>query len=184
MSLTVKDVEQLQAKLVEDHLDYQLELVDGKIIVMRPSDIVSSEIGAELISLLRNWVKPRRLGRVFDSSGGFILPDSNLCAPNVSFVSAERLKRSKRYFAEMVPDLTVEIKSQSNRIKPLQEKIQSFLELGARVGILIDPDKQSVTVYRSTTEPVVLTDGDILRIPELFPGWEVPISELWPVEFD
>ncbi len=184
MSLTVKDVEQLQAKLVEDHLDYQLELVDGKIIVMGPSDIVSSEIGAELISLLRNWVKPRRLGRVFDSSGGFILPDSNLCAPNVSFVSAERLKRSKRYFAEMVPDLTVEIKSQSNRIKPLQEKIQSFLELGARVGILIDPDKQSVTVYRSTTEPVVLTDGDILRIPELFPGWEVPISELWPVEFD
>ncbi len=184
MSLTVKDLEQLQAKLTEDHLDYQLELVDGKIIVMGPSDIVSSEIGAELISLLRNWVKPRRLGRVFDSSGGFILPDSNLRAPDVSFVSAERLKRSKRYFAEMVPDLTVEIKSQSDRIKPLQEKIQSFLELGARVAILIDPDKQTVTVYRSTSEPVVLTDGDILTIPELFPGWEVPISELWPVEFD
>jgi Uma2 family endonuclease len=184
MSLTVKDLEQLQAKLTEDHLDYQLELVDGKIIVMGPSDIVSSEIGAELISLLRNWVKPRRLGRVFDSSGGFILPDSNLRAPDVSFVSAGRLKRSKRYFAEMVPDLTVEIKSQSDRIKPLREKIESFLELGARVAILIDPDKQTVTVYRSTSEPVVLTDGDILTIPELFPGWEVPISELWPVEFE
>ena len=184
MSLTVKDLEQVQAKFSEDHLDYQLELVDGKIIVMGPSDIVSSEIGAELISLLRNWVKPRRLGRVFDSSGGFILPDSNLRAPDVSFVSAERLKRSKRYFAELVPDLTVEIKSQSDRIKPLREKIESFLKLGAKVGILIDPDKHTVTIYRPTGNPVLLNDGDILTIPELFPGWEVPISELWPVEFE
>src|ERR671932_1395690 len=93
MSLTVKDLEKLQTQLCEVHLDYQLELIDGKIIVMGPSDIVSSEIGAELIRLLANWVKPRRLGRVFDSSGGFILSDSNLRAPDVSFVSAERLKR-------------------------------------------------------------------------------------------
>lgn len=184
MSLSVKDLEQLQAKFSQEHLDYQLELVDGKIIIMGPSDIVSSEIGAELISLLRNWVKPRRLGRVFDSSGGFILPDSNLRAPDVSFVSAERLKRSQRYFAEMVPDLTVEIKSQSDRLKPLREKIESFLTLGAKVGILIDPDKHTVTIYRPTGEPVVLIDGDLLTIPELFPGWEVPICELWPVEFE
>ena len=54
MSLTVTDLEQLQKNFSEDHLDYQLELVDGKIIVMGPSDIVSSEIGAEFISLLRN----------------------------------------------------------------------------------------------------------------------------------
>ena len=184
MSLTVKDLEQVQAKFSEDHLDYQLELVDEKIIVMGPSDIVSSEIGAELIRLLANWVKPRRLGRVFDSSGGFILPDANLRAPDVSFVSAERLKRSKRYFAEIVPDLTVEIKSQSDRLKPLQEKIESFLKLGAKVGILIDPDKLTVTIYRPTGNPVLLNDGDILTIPELFPGWEVPISQLWPVEFE
>lgn len=184
MSLSVKDLEQLQAKFSEEHLDYQLELVDGKIIVMGPSDIVSSEIGAELISVLRNWVKPRQLGRVFDSSGGFILPDSNLRTPDVSFVTAERLKRSQRYFAQMVPDLTVEIKPQSDRIKPLREKIQSFLELGAKVGILIDPDQHTVTIYRPTSNSVLLNDGDILTIPELFPGWEVPISELWPVEFE
>lgn len=73
MSLTVKDLEQLQAKLTEDHLDYQLELVDGKIIVMGPSDIISSEIGVQFSRFLANWVTPRRLGRVFESSGGFIL---------------------------------------------------------------------------------------------------------------
>jgi Uma2 family endonuclease len=184
MSLTVKDLEELQTQLNEAHLDYQLELVDGKIIVMGPSDIVSSEIAVELSSLLRNWVKPRKLGRVFDSSGGFILPNSNLTAPDVSFVCAERLQRSPRYFGQLVPDLVVEIKSQSDRIKPLQEKVLLFLSLGARVGILIDPDKYTLTIYRPNTEPTVLIDGDTLTIPELFPGWEVKISELWPVEFE
>jgi Uma2 family endonuclease len=46
MSLTIEDLERLKAKLQDDNLDYQLELVDGKIIVMGPSDIYSSEIGA------------------------------------------------------------------------------------------------------------------------------------------
>ena len=182
--LTVADLEQLQGILCEAHLDYQLELVDGKIIIMGPSDIVSSEIGAELVSLLRNWVKPRKLGRVFESSGGFILPNSNLTAPDVSFVVADRLKQSKRYFAELVPDLVVEIKSQSDRLKPLREKIQSFIELGAKVGILIDPDKRTVTLYTPTAEAVVLRDGDMISIPELLPGWEVPVAELWPIDFE
>ncbi|NER05265.1 MAG: Uma2 family endonuclease, partial [Okeania sp. SIO3C4] len=110
--VTVKDLEIVQKTILEAGLDYQLELEDGKISVMGPSDIVSSEITAELLRLLGNWVKPRRLGRLFDSSGGFILPDSNLKAPDVSFVSAERLPRTVRYFGEMVPELVVEIKSQ------------------------------------------------------------------------
>lgn len=182
--LTVADLEQLQGILCEAHLDYQLELVDGKIIIMGPSDIVSSEIGAELVSLLRNWVKPRKLGRVFESSGGFILPNSNVTAPDVSFVTADRLKQSKRYFAELVPDLVVEIKSQSDRLKPLREKIQSFIELGAKVGILIDPDKRTVTIYTPTAEPVVLRDSDTISIPELLPGWEIAVTELWPIDFE
>jgi Uma2 family endonuclease len=182
--LTVADLEQLQGILCEAHLDYQLELVDGKIIIMGPSDIVSSEIGAELVRLLLNWVKPRKLGRVFESSGGFILPNSNLTAPDVSFVTASRLKQSKRYFAELVPDLVVEIKSQSDRLKPLREKIQSFIKSGAKVGILIDPDKHTVTIYTPTAEPVVLRDGDMISIPELLPGWEVAVTELWPIDFE
>jgi Uma2 family endonuclease len=182
--LTVADLEQLQGILSEAHLDYQLELVDGKIIIMGPSDIVSSEIGAELVRLLLNWVKPRKLGRVFESSGGFILPNSNLTAPDVSFVTADRLKQSKRYFAELVPDLVVEIKSQSDRLKPLREKIQSFIKSGAKVGILIDPDKRTVTIYTPKAEPVVLRDGDMISIPELLPGWEIAVTELWPIDFE
>jgi Uma2 family endonuclease len=181
--MTIKDLENVQKTLCEAGHDYQIELENGKIIVMGPSDIVSSEIAAEFLRLLGNWVKPRRLGRLFDSAGGFIMPDKNLKAADVSFVRASRLRQSVRYFAEIVPDLVVEIKSQSDRIKPIENKLKKFLEMGYQVGILIDPDDATVTIYRLTGEPILLRNEDILTIPELFPGWELPITELWPSVF-
>ena len=181
--MTLKDLEKVQKTFQEAGQDYQVELESGKIIIVGPSDIVSSEIGIRLSAFLFVWVNPRRLGRVFDSAGGFILPDANLTAPDVSFVRAARLRQSPRYFGELVPDLVVEIKSQSDRIKPLEKKIKNFIELGAQVGILIDPDEETVTVYRQEGEPIVLGNEDILTVAELFPGWELPISELWPPIF-
>ena len=152
----------------------------------------SEEIGARLITFLNNWVMSRRLGRITGSSAGFIIPsiedgDSekrNLRAPDVSFIRADRLKKTKRDFVELVPDLMVEIKSKSDRIKPLEEKIHLFLQLGSVVGILIDPDKLTVTVYRLNQAPVVLQNGDTLILPDLLPGWELAVSELWPPEFE
>ncbi|TAG63197.1 MAG: Uma2 family endonuclease, partial [Oscillatoriales cyanobacterium] len=143
-AMTVKDLNQVQMLFSEAGLDYTIELEDGKISVMGPSDIVSSEIGSILIRLLGNWVYPRRLGRVFDSAGGFIMPNTNVKAPDVSFVRAARLRQSPRYFGELVPDLVVEIKSQSDRIKAIETKVLKFIELGAVVGILIDPDEETV----------------------------------------
>ena len=181
--MTIKDVEQVQTAFSEAGLDYDVELTNGRISIVGPSDIVSSEISSRLIAFLFTWVNPRRLGRVFDSAGGFILPDSNLTAPDVSFVRAARLRQSPRYFGELVPDLVVEIKSQSDRIKPLVTKILNFIKLGAVIGILIDPDEETVTVYRHQGEPTILNNGDILTLPELFPGWELAVSELWPPIF-
>ncbi|BAZ85039.1 Uma2 family endonuclease [Dolichospermum compactum] len=181
--MTLKDVEQVQTAFSEAGLDYDVELTNGRISIVGPSDIVSSEISSRLIAFLFAWVNPRRLGRVFDSAGGFILPDSNLTAPDVSFVRAARLRQSPRYFGELVPDLVVEIKSQSDRIKPLVTKILNFITLGAVMGILIDPDEETVTVYRHQGEPTILNNGDILTLPELFPGWELAVSELWPPIF-
>ncbi len=183
-SMQLKDLEIIRSTLKQAGYDYQLELQAGQINIVGPSDIVSSEIGAEFSRQLGNWIKPRRLGRVFDAAGGFILPNTDLTAPDVSFVKAERLRQSVRYFGELVPDLVVEIKSQSDRIKPLEKKVQQFLAMGASVGILIDPDLYTVTIYRLNNNPVVLANNDVLTIPELLPGWELSIAELWPVEFN
>ena len=182
-AMTLKDLNQVQTLFSEAGLDYKIELEDGRLSIVGPSDIVSSEISSRLIAFLFAWINPRRLGRVFDSAGGFIMPDTNVKAPDVSFVRAARLRQSPRYFGELVPDLVVEIKSQSDRIKLIETKVLKFIELGATLGILIDPDEETVTIYRSTGEPTVLGNGDILTVAELFPGWELPVSELWPPIF-
>ena len=182
--MTIKDVERIELILGEAGFDYQLELEEGSIIIVGPSDIIASEVSLEFARQLSNWVKPRRLGRVFDSAGGFILPGGDLKAPDVSFVLRDSLPRSIRYFANLVPDLVVEVKSQSDRIAKLQQKIKMFLAQGVKVGILIDPDELTVTLYLPEREPIVFRDGETLAIPSLLPGWELQISELWPPVFD
>jgi Uma2 family endonuclease len=112
------------------------------------------------------------------------MPNGDLLGPDVSFVRAERMSRSPRSFAQIVPDLVVEVRSATDNIKPLREKIEMFLLLGSQVGILIDPKNFKVIVYRPNSQLVELDNQDILTIPEILPGWELSISELWPPVFD
>ncbi len=181
MSLTVEDLENLQAKLGND---YRLELVDGEIIVMSPSGYESDEVATRMAAKLFNWVDERRLGRVTGSSAGFTLPNADTRAPDVSFVLAKHLRRSPQKFAEVLPDLMVEVKSPTDSLQKLREKINVFLELGSTVGILINPESRWVEVHRSGQATITLRDGEILAVPDLLPGWEVPIAELWAPEFD
>jgi Uma2 family endonuclease len=192
MSISLHDVEKLQAL----YPDYQIELREGKLIIMSPSDSVSGEIGARFSALLGTWVYNHNLGRVLDASTGFRLPNGDLLSPDVSFVARERLKQNPRTYLSVVPELIVEIKSSRDRLRELEEKIALFLRQGVQVGILIDPDTHTVSVYRSgglskngdsgeSLPPVTpLRDGDILSIPELFPGWGIPITSLWPPVYE
>ena len=192
MSITLHDVERLQA-LYPNH---QIELREGNIVIMSPSDSVSGEVGVQFSTLLNMWVRKHNLGRVFDASTGFRLPNGDLLSPDVSFVSRERLKQNPRTYLSVVPELIVEIKSSRDRLRTLEEKITLFLSQGVQVGLLIDPDTQTVSIYRfdrsSTTaesaaflpQRTTLHNGETLSIPELFPGWEIPITSLWPPVYE
>ena len=192
MSISFHDVERLQAL----YPDRQIELREGKLIIMSPSDSVSGEVGARFSMLLSTWVYTHNLGRILDSSTGFRLPNGDLLSPDVSYVSRERLKQNPRTYLSVVPELIVEIKSSRDRLRELEEKIALFLDQGVQVGLLIDPDTHTVTVYRSSglskdaesgeAIPLgtTLHNGDTLTIPELFPGWEIPITSLWPSVYE
>ena len=189
MSISFRDVERLQA-LYPDH---QIELKEGKIIIMSPSDGVSGEIGMRFGRFLDTWVDEHNLGHVLNASTGFRLPNGDVLSPDVSFVSRERLKQVPRTYLPVIPELVVEIKSSTDRVSELQEKMHLFLSQGVKVGILINPDTRTVAIYRmgknaesGQSVPLVMTlkDGDTLTIPELFPGLEIPISRIWPRVFD
>lgn len=180
MSLTIKDLEQMQVA----YPDYRMELVEGNIVVMSPSGYESEEVGTEFARLLSNWVRPRKLGRVVGSSAGFRLPNTDLRAPDVSFVLAQRLKRSTEDYAELVPDLVVEVRSKTDSLDKLRQKIQEFISLGAQIGILIDPKTRTLEVYRTGETVIILRDGDVLTLPDLIPGWEVAIADIWAPVFE
>ncbi|MGI0479909.1 Uma2 family endonuclease [Geminocystis sp. CENA526] len=179
MTLTIEDIDKIQ----QQNPDLKYELREGEIIIMSPSDFFSEEVGTNFSSKLRNWVNSRKLGRVTGSSAGFIMPNGDLLAPDVAFVKAEKLKISPRSYAQVVPDLVVEIKSASDRINKLETKLKNFLNFGVTVAILIDPDEHIVKIFRSNREVEILTDEDVLMISDLFPQWQLKIVDLWPEIF-
>ena len=192
MSISLHDVEKIQALYPE----HQIELREGKLILMSPSDSVSGGVGVRFSTLLGNWVYTHNRGQVLDASTGFRLPNGDVLAPDVSFVSRERLKHNPRTYLSVIPELIVEIKLSRDRLRELEEKIALFLDQGVQVGLLIDPDTHTVRVYRASglskdaesgetiSQGTTLHDGDSLSIPDLFPGWEIPITSLWPSEYE
>ncbi|MGB3508512.1 MAG: Uma2 family endonuclease [Microcoleaceae cyanobacterium] len=181
-NLTVKDLKKLQV----DYPDYRMELVSGEIIIMSPSGLESDEVAAAIIAQLWNWVRPRKLGRVIASSGGFSLPnaDGDIRTPDASFISAEKLPRPTEDYIKLVPDLIFEVKSKSDKLPKLHQKILDFLELGTIVGVLVDPRSRTMEVYRLNQDKIVLRDGDILELAEILPGWKLPVIEVWAPEFE
>ncbi|MFB2976353.1 Clp protease N-terminal domain-containing protein [Microseira sp. BLCC-F43] len=147
------------------------------------TDFVYAEISARFCALLFAWIEPRKLGRVIGDRTEFHLPDGEVLTPRIAFVAAERLKRVPRIYPELAPDMFVEIKSAFDQLPRLQEKVQQAIALGVKVGLLIDPDEQTVTIYCPDGTVTTLRDRDVLTVPELLPGWELPVSNLWSPMF-
>jgi len=155
----------------------------GECIVMPPTGGETSEQNAEITMQLRAWAKRDGTGTSFDSSGGFLLPNTAVRSPDAAWVKTSRLAalstEQRRKFIPLCPDFVIEIRSPNDSLNALQEKMQEYLANGARLGWLIDPDQRRVLVYRPAVPVDVVENPDALSGTPVLPGFVLDLHEVW-----
>lgn len=160
------------------------ELTDGELVMMAPASGGHGEIASALGSWLYMHVRSHGLGKVYAAETGFILsrnPDTVL-APDVAFVSRERLPAGGlpyRGFVPFAPDLAAEVLSPDDRQVDVEEKIQRWLDAGTKAVWIINPQRRTVTVHRSSRDPRMLREADVLLGEDVVPGFELKVAELF-----
>jgi len=159
------------------------ELVQGRIVQMSPAGGRHGELALAIGSLLRTCVKSQRIGKVYAAETGIYIqrnPDT-VRAPDAMFVSNERLARitDPAKFLDVAPDLAVEVLSLTDTWTEIETKIAEYLAIGVRLVWLIDPDPQTITIYRPSGERTRLSRSDALSGEDVLPDFSVPIAEIF-----
>lgn len=155
----------------------------GDIIVMAPTGGETGNRNADITAQLVTWTKRDSTGAAFDSSTGFKLPNGADRSPDGSWVRKSKLAalthEQKLKFMPLCPDFVIELLSPTDTLAATQAKMSEYLENGARLGWLIDPEMRHIHVYRPRQAVVVLENVlEIAADPEL-PGFVLDLREIW-----
>jgi Uma2 family endonuclease len=173
------------AAIAAANRDLRLErTAQGELVVNPPTGWETGErncsISGELYLWWRNAGEP---GKVFDSSTGFILPNGATRAPDASWVSRERWQtltpEQKGTFANVCPDFVVELRSSSDTLKSLQDKMREYIDNGAKLGWLIDPQQRRVEIYQPDLAVEVLENPAELSGAAVLPGFMLNLRLVW-----
>ncbi len=159
------------------------ELIDGELIDMGNSGALHGYICSILVMALMNYILPRKLGIILDSSTAFTMKNGNKRSPDISFVSKEKLLGLEELpdgFLDGSPDLAIEVLSPNNTIAEIDQKIVEYFENGSRLVWVINLKQHYVLVYRSAQEPDrLLKQSDVLDGEDVIAGFTMPLTELF-----
>ena len=154
----------------------------GELIIMPPAGGESSKRNADLTIDLGIWNRQSKLGVVFDSSGGFKLPNGAERSPDAAWVKSEHWEalnpEQRRKFPPLAPDFVIELRSATDDLKPLQAKMQEYRENGVRLGWLINPQNQQVEIYRQERDVEVLLSPATLSGEDVLPGFVLDLTQI------
>lgn len=164
--------------------DLRLELTaEGELIVMTPAGGESSRRNLELTVQLGIWTRRDGTGVAFDSSGGFILPNGAIRSPDASWVERSRYEaltpEQREKYLPLCPEFVIELRSPSDRLVTLQEKMVEYVENGARLGLLLDPARKRVHVYKPGEPVRELADPEEVSADPILPGFVLKPREVW-----
>ncbi len=160
--------------------DLNLEMnAAGELIIVPPVGGESGNQEARLITDLEIWNRQAKLGKVFSSSTIFILPNSAKRSPDAAWVKLEQWEsltiEQQKKFPTLVPDFVIELRSETDRLPPLQEKMKEYIENGLRLGWLINPQDKEVEIYRLGKAVEVIQMPAIISGEDVLPGFELQV---------
>lgn len=170
--------------LCQKNRDFKFErTASGVLVIMSPTGGETSNRNIELSYQLQAWSRQNNLGKAFDSSGGFKLPNGADRSPDASWVSRERwdslTTEQREKFIPLCPDFVVELRSASDRLKTLQDKMKEYQENGAKLGWLIDPKNKKVEIYRPDREVEIQENPKTLSGENVLPGFVLDLTVIW-----
>ena len=178
-SITLRITHEEFEQLCQDNPELRLELTaNGELIAMVPVALESSEQNGNLFGEVWAWNRQTRSGRAFDSSGGFTLPNGAVRSPDVTWIGKPKADEIPRgvTFPELVPDFVIELRSKSDSLKTLREKMEEYRSNGVRLGWLINLQQQQVEIYRLGQEVEILESPTTLSGEDVLPGFILDLS--------
>jgi len=171
-------------QLCQENENIRLErTAKGELIIMSPAGGEASNRNAGLTAQTWIWNEQNKLGKVFDSSTGFKLPNGANRAPDASWVILERwnalTSEQKKKFPPICPDFVVELMSPSDSLKETQDKMKEYRDNGARLGWLINRKSRQVEIYRQGAEVEVRSSPATLSGEDVLPGFVLSLESIW-----
>ncbi|MGB7440037.1 MAG: Uma2 family endonuclease [Coleofasciculaceae cyanobacterium] len=147
------------------------ETAQGELLIMPPVGAISGNRESEFNADVVIWNRQTKLGKVFSSSTIFILPNGGKRSPDVAWIANERWEaltlEEQEKFAPICPDFVIELRSRTDSLSQLQEKMQEYLNSGLQLGWLINPQNQQVEIYRQH-QPI-----EIVQLPTTLSGEDI-----------
>jgi Uma2 family endonuclease len=160
------------------------ELIDGTL-VEKAMGYEESAIALRIAFLLQSFILPRKLGVVSGEAGMMRILRPRVRMPDVAYVSRERLpggRVPKEPIPDLVPDLAVEVLSESNTPREISLKLREYLDAGVRLVWIVDPRLRTVEVHRPSAAPVSLTESETIDAGDVLPGFSVAVSEFFNID--
>ncbi|MEM6840373.1 MAG: Uma2 family endonuclease [Cyanobacteria bacterium P01_H01_bin.119] len=154
-----------------------------EVIVMPPAFSDTGNRNFRIAGQLFVWSEADGTGEAFDSSSGFTLPNGATRSPDAAWITAERwsalTSEQQESFAPIAPDFVVELRSSSDRLAGLKDKLAEYMENGVRLGLLIDRKNRLVYAYRPNCLPEVLENPEVVSCEPELPGFSLRMAKIW-----
>lgn len=171
-------------EICRDNRDLKLELsANGELIVIPPTGGTTGKRNSDILADLIIWNRQTGLGVVFDSSTVFKLPNGANRSPDAAWIPLDKwnnlTSEQQEKFLPLCPDFIIELRSPSDSLKILQEKMQEFIDNGTVLGWLINPQDKQVEIYRQGREKEVLENPDRISGENVLPEFMLNLQAIW-----